>query len=84
MDSLDIPELLEIPDPAPYDVNPVATADFLMTTLLRKAPAMLHAEFHDGDGRWFSVMLLVGRSALLHRRTLASSGRCLPDLATIT
>ena len=53
MDTLDIPELLEIPDPAPYDENPVATADFLMTVLLRKLPAMLHAEFQDGDGRWF-------------------------------
>jgi hypothetical protein len=53
MDTLDIPELLEIPDPAPYDENPVATADFLMTALLRKQPAMLHAEFQDGDGSWF-------------------------------
>ena len=53
MDILDIPELLEIPAPAPYDENPVATADFLMTTLLRRLPAMLHAEFQDGDGRWF-------------------------------
>ena len=53
MDSLDIPELLEIPDPAPYDENPVATADFLVTALLRAQPAMLHAEFRGGDGRWF-------------------------------
>ena len=53
MDILDIPELLEIPDPAPYDENSVATADFLMTALLRKQPAMLHAEFLDDDGRWF-------------------------------
>src|SRR6266487_6348962 len=52
MDTLDIPELLEIPDPAPYDENPVATADYLMTALLRRHPAMLHAEFRDGDGRW--------------------------------
>ena len=53
MDILDIPELLEIPDPATYDENPVATADFLMTALLRKQPAMLHAEFQDGNGGWF-------------------------------
>ena len=53
MDTLDIPELLEIPDPAPYDENPVAVADFLMTALLRRLPAMLHAEFRAGDGRWF-------------------------------
>jgi len=53
MDTLDIPELLEIPDPHPYDENPVATADFLMTALLRKQPALLHAEFQGGDGRWF-------------------------------
>ena len=53
MDILDIPESLEIPDPAPYDENPVATADFLMTALLRKQPAMLHGEFRGGDGRWF-------------------------------
>jgi len=53
MDALDIPELLEIPDPHPYDENPVATADFLMTALLRDQPAMLHAEFRGGDGRWF-------------------------------
>jgi hypothetical protein len=53
MDILDIPELLELPNPAPYDENPVATADFLMSALIRKLPAMLHAEFQDGDGRWF-------------------------------
>ena len=53
METLDIPELLEIPDPAPYDENPVAVADFLMTALLRRLPAMLHAEFEGGDGRWF-------------------------------
>jgi|ERR1043166_5154059 hypothetical protein len=53
MDTLEIPELLEIPDPAPYDENPVATADFLMTALLRKQPAILHAEFRGGDGSWF-------------------------------
>jgi hypothetical protein len=53
MDTLDISELLEIPDPPPYDENPVATDDFLMTALLRKQPAMLHGEFRGGDGRWF-------------------------------
>ena len=52
MDPLDIPALLEIPDPAPLDENPVATADFLMTALLLKQPAMLHSEFQDGEGRW--------------------------------
>lgn len=53
METLDIPELLEIPDPTPYDLNPAAVADFLMTALLRRSPAMLHAEFKGGDGRWF-------------------------------
>ena len=53
MDILDIPELIEIPDPAPYDENPVAVADYLMTMLFRNQPAMLHAEFRDGDGGWF-------------------------------
>jgi hypothetical protein len=51
MDILDIPELLEIPNP--IDENAVATADFLMTALLRKQPALLHAEFRAGNGRWF-------------------------------
>jgi hypothetical protein len=53
MDILDIPELLEIPDPAPYDENPVTMADYLMTALLRRHPSLLHAEFHGGEGRWF-------------------------------
>jgi hypothetical protein len=53
MDILDIPEWLEIPDPFPYDENPVAMADYLMTALLRRHPALLHAEFRSGDGRWF-------------------------------
>lgn len=53
MDTLDIPELLEIPDPAPYSENPAATADFLMTALLHRLPAMLHAEFQDEYGQWF-------------------------------
>lgn len=50
---LDIPELLEIPDPAPCEENPVAVADFLLTALLRRLPAILHAEFEGGSGRWF-------------------------------
>ena len=53
MDILDIPELLEIPDPAPYDAKPTEIADFLMTMLFQRQPAMLHAEFRDGDARWF-------------------------------
>jgi hypothetical protein len=53
MDILDIPELLKIPDPAPYDENPVAVADYLLTMLFQRQPAMLHAEFRDGDGLWF-------------------------------
>jgi len=53
MDIIGIPELLEIPNPAPYDENPVAVADYLMSMLFRHQPAMLHAEFRDGDGRWF-------------------------------
>jgi hypothetical protein len=52
MNILEMPELLEMPDPAPYDENPIATADYLMTMLLKRQPAMLHAEFRDGDGRW--------------------------------
>jgi len=53
MDILEVPELLEIPDPAPYDLNAKETADFLMTMLLRSQPGALHAEFRDDDGRWF-------------------------------
>jgi hypothetical protein len=53
MDILDIPELIEIPDPTPLDANPSAIADYLLTALFRRQPAMLHAEFRDGDGRWF-------------------------------
>ncbi len=53
MDILDIPVLLEIPDPAPYDANPSEIADYLLTMLFQRQPAMLHAEFRDGDGRWF-------------------------------
>jgi len=52
-ETLDIPEVLEIPDPAPDDLDVIATADFLMTALLHRLPAMLHAEFQDGEGRWF-------------------------------
>jgi hypothetical protein len=52
MDILDITESLEIPNPAPYDANPSAIADYLMTMLFQRQPAMLHAEFRDGDGRW--------------------------------
>ena len=51
MDTLDIPEMLEIPDPAPFDADPTAIADFLMTALLRKLPGLLEAEFKNGDGR---------------------------------
>ena len=53
MTTVEIPEMLEIPNPAPYDENPTAVADFLMTALLRKHPGMLHAEFRNGDGRWY-------------------------------
>lgn len=53
METLEIPEVIEMPNPSPYDADAVGTADFLMTTLLRKLPSMLHAEFQDGDGRWF-------------------------------
>jgi hypothetical protein len=52
VDTLEIPELLVIPNPAPYDENPVEVADYLMTALLRKQPAMLHAEFNEGSIRW--------------------------------
>ena len=67
MDILDIPELLEIPDPAPLDACPTSIADFLMTALVRKQPAMLHAEFQDGDGRWFI------RDAARHEECIAES-----------
>src|SRR5688572_27694695 len=52
MDLLEVPELLEIPDPAPYDLNAQQMADYLMTKLLQRQPAALEAEFRDGDGRW--------------------------------
>lgn len=52
MDVLEVPELLENPDPAPYDGNPVATADYLLTMLLRNDSGMLHSEFANGSGMW--------------------------------
>ena len=55
METLDVPELFEIPDPAPYDENPVAFADFLLTSLFRQSPALLHAEYRDSEKSvtWF-------------------------------
>jgi hypothetical protein len=53
MDMLEVPQLLQIPDPAHYDFNVCETADYLMTMLFQRSPAVLHAEFHDGVGRWF-------------------------------
>ena len=53
MEILDIPELHQDPRSESGDGNPVAAADYLMTKLLCRQPAMLHAEFRVGDGRWF-------------------------------
>ncbi len=53
MDPLDIPELHEIPAPEPLRENPVAVADYLLTSLLHRLPAMLHAEFQGSNVRWF-------------------------------
>jgi len=52
MAPLEVPELLEIPDPAPYDLNARDIADYLMTMLIQREPGVLRAEFRDGDGRW--------------------------------
>ena len=52
MDILEVPEVLELPRPAPNEGYPSATADYVMTALLRRQPAMLHAVFLDGCGRW--------------------------------
>jgi hypothetical protein len=62
MDILDVPELLQIPDPAPYDENPIATADYLLTMLFRQEASFLHAEFLQGDGAWYVCPRIGGRS----------------------
>ena len=55
METLDVPELLEIPDPAPHDENPTAFVDFLLTTLFSHSPALLHAEYRHAEQSvtWF-------------------------------
>jgi hypothetical protein len=54
MDRIEVPEVLVFPEPeSPRSVHPVAVADFLMTALLRKEPAMLHAEYQGNGARWF-------------------------------
>jgi hypothetical protein len=45
METLDVPDLPELPDPAPYGSNAVTFADFLLTNLFRHSPALLHAEY---------------------------------------
>lgn len=47
LESFEVPEVLVIPDPAPNDFNAVASADFLITALLRKQRGLLHAELLD-------------------------------------
>ena len=55
METIDVPELLEVPDPAPYDEGPVAFADYVLTRLFQHSPALLHAEFHSPEETvtWF-------------------------------
>ena len=55
METLDVPELLELPDPAPYDKNPVTFADYVLTSLFRKSPALLHAKYRSKEETvtWF-------------------------------
>lgn len=49
METLDVPELLELPDPAPFDESPVAFADFVLTKLFRHGSALLHAEYRHSE-----------------------------------
>jgi hypothetical protein len=45
MKILDVPELLVLPDPAPYSENPSAFSDLVLTKLFRYDAALLHAEY---------------------------------------
>lgn len=50
---LEVPERHEIPDPAACcDKTLVVTADFLMTALLRRSPAVLRAKWQGKEVRW--------------------------------
>ncbi len=55
METLDVPELLEVPDQTRQDENPVAFADFVLTRLFQHCPALLHAEYRPPEEAvtWF-------------------------------
>lgn len=52
METIEVPVVQEIPDPLPSEMYPISHADFVMTALLGRQPAKLHAEFQDGNARW--------------------------------
>jgi hypothetical protein len=55
METIEVPEILEMPDPAPYDEDPVAFSDFVLTRLFQHSTALLHAEWvHPKESvAWF-------------------------------
>jgi len=52
---LDVPAVLELPDPAPYHENPTAFSDLVLTNLFRHDSALLHAEYQHPENSvsWF-------------------------------
>ncbi|MEO5803294.1 MAG: hypothetical protein ABIR24_07165 [Verrucomicrobiota bacterium] len=42
---IEVPECSELPNPAPYDEDPVAFADFVLTSLLKHESASLYAKW---------------------------------------
>jgi hypothetical protein len=49
METIEVPELLEMPDPAPYDEDSVSFADFILTRLFQHSSALLHAEWRQPE-----------------------------------
>ena len=55
MNVIDIPEVIELPNPAPYDEDPTAFGDLILTRLFHYESALLHAEYQISEKRisWF-------------------------------
>jgi hypothetical protein len=84
METLEVPESVEALSPETYDQNPVAFADFVLTSLFHHAPALLHAEYRhpeesvtwfiqpESDGRDLPIAVSSSRSSF--RSVLARFG----------
>ena len=59
MDTLDVPEVLEMPPLGPNEESPVALADMVLTALLGREAGVLHAEHCDPEPSvgWFIAPL---------------------------